>query len=238
VTHTVELRYQNLQVNDSLTRLTNDYFFDNAPHTEFPGISYLYRYDKRDNKGYPLKGTLVQGEFHKNGLSLFDEKNMNVAWITAYSKNYFWLGHRWFAASQLRFKYTLTKNLPYFFQQGLGYENFVRGYEYYVIDGQHFGLLKTNLKFNILQPRTHAIKPLVRTNFYMFHYAAYLNVFFDAGYVWDKYYAQQNPLANTVVMGAGLGLDLVTFYDKVVRFEYSFNRNYEHGFFIHFVAPI
>lgn len=238
VTHTAELRYQNLQINDSLTRLTGDYFFANAPHTEYPGLSYIYRYDKRDNKGYPLRGVLLQGELHKNGLSFFDEKNLNVAWLAGYSKNYWQLSPRWFAATQFRFKYTLTQDLPYFFQQGLGYENFVRGYEYYVIDGQHFTLVKSNLKFNLVKPHTHAIKPLARTNFYMFHYAAYLNLFFDAGYVWDKYYAARNPLSNTVIAGAGLGLDLVTFYDKVMRLEYSFNLNYQHGFFIHFVAPI
>lgn len=239
VTHTLDLRYQNLQITDSLTKLTPGYFYENATHMEFPGISYTYRFDKRDNKGYPLKGMLVQGEFHKNGSSLFGYKNLNVAYITAYSKNYFVLAKRWFAASQLRLKYTLTRDLPYFFQQGLGYDNnFVRGYEYYIVDGQHNALVKTNLKFNILKPHTHAIKPLMRTNFYMFHYAAYLNVFFDAGYVWDKYYEAQNPKANNLLMGGGIGLDLVTFYDKVVRFEYSFNRNMEHGFFIHFVQPI
>jgi outer membrane protein assembly factor BamA len=238
VTHTVELRYQNLQITDSLTRLTNDYFFGNSPHCEFPGFSYVYRYDKRDNKGYPLKGMQVQGEFYKFGTSFFNEKNLNVAWVMAFTKNYWKLATRWFAATQLRFKYTMTKNLPYYFQQGLGYDNFVRGYEYYVIDGQHFGLFKTNLKFNVVKPHTHALKPLAQTNFYMFHYAAYLNLFFDAGYVWDRYYDQVNPLSNKIIMGSGIGLDVVVFYDKVVRFEYAVNRNWQQGFYIHFVAPI
>ncbi|HYG51864.1 MAG TPA: BamA/TamA family outer membrane protein, partial [Flavobacteriales bacterium] len=92
VTHTVDLRYQNLQVNDSVTRLTSDYFYQNKPHMEFPGMAYVFRYDKRDNKGYPLKGILVQAELHKYGISLIGDKNLNVAWVSAYTKNYFPLG--------------------------------------------------------------------------------------------------------------------------------------------------
>jgi hypothetical protein len=238
VTHTLDLRYQNLQITDSLTRFTNDYFYKNQPHMEFPGLSYAFRFDKRDNKGYPLNGVLLQAEFYKYGASLFDDKNLNVAYVSGYIKNYFRLYYKWYFATQIRYKYTLTKNLPYYFQQGLGYENFVRGYEYYIVDGQHFGLFKSNLKYNVIKPKTYAIDALKSTNFYMFHYAAYINLFFDAGYVSDKYYAEKNTLANQLIYSAGIGIDLVTFYDKVIRFEYTLNKQMQHGFFIHFVQPI
>lgn len=237
-THTVDLRYQNLQVNDSVTKLTNDYFYQNKPHMEFPGIAYAIRYDKRDNKGYPLKGTLVQGELHKYGISLLGNKNLNVAWVSAYTKNYFQLGYRWYFASMLKFKYTLTPDLPYYFQQGLGYENYVRGYEYYIIDGQHYGLFKSNIKYNLIKSKTRPIEFLKSTNFYMFHASVFLNLFFDAGYVHDDYYFLQNQLANQVVYSTGLGLDLVVFYDKVLRLEVALNKQNQTGFFIHFIQPI
>jgi len=238
ITHTMDLRYQNLQINDSLTRFTNDYFFQNKPHMEFPGIAYTIRYDKRDNKGYPLKGVLLQAEFYKYGTSFIGDKNLNVTYISAYIKNYFRLYYKWYFASQVKFKYTLTKDLPYYFQQGLGYENFVRGYEYYIVDGQHFGLFKSNIKYNLIKPKTYPIDFLKSTNFYMFHYAVYLNLFFDAGYVTDNYYFQKNTLSNQLLYSGGIGLDVVTFYDKVVRFEYTLNKQLQHGFFIHFVQPI
>ena len=205
---------------------------------EFPGVSYAFRFDKRDNKGYALKGVLLQAEFYKFGLSIFDDKNLNVGFLSGYIKNYFQLHNRWYVATQLRFKYTLTKNLPYYFQQGLGYDNFVRGYEYYIIDGQHFGLVKSNLKYTLIKPKTYPIRALKNTNFYMFHFATYVNLFFDAGYVDDKYYAQKNILSNQFIYSAGIGVDVVTFYDKVIRFEYTVNKQLQHGFFIHFVQPI
>lgn len=40
-----------------------------------------------------------------------------------------------------------------------------------------------------------------------------------------------NSLSNKFLIGAGGGLDVVTFYDTVLRFEYSFTREGTHGFF-------
>ena len=60
------------------------------------------------------------------------------------------------------------------------------------------------------------------------HLALYLNAFADMGYVWDDRYAAQNPLSNAWLNGQGLGLDLVTSYEQVVRGEYSLNGRGEH----------
>ena len=237
-THTLELSYHNNLVVDSLTRFTNDYFFRNEPHTEYPGLFYSFRYDKRDNRGYPLLGNFLQLELHKFGTSFFNHKNLNVFYAIATIKKYFKFNDRFYAAGQLKGRYSATGNIPYYFQQALGYEHFVRGYEYYVIDGQHYGLFKTNLKYNLVRPHTYPVEFLKRTNFYLFHYSVFLNVFVDAGYVWDNRYFRQNPLANEQIFGTGLGLDIVTYYDKVVRFEYSLNKDFKHGFYIHFVQPI
>ena len=72
----------------------------------------------------------------------------------------------------------------------------------------------------------------------MFHASVFLNLFFDAGYVYDAYYFLKNPLANQVVYSGGLGLDLVMFYDKVLRLEVALNKQQQAGFFIHFIQPI
>ena len=60
--------------------------------------------------------------------------------------------------------------------------------------------------------------------------------------------AQQTPiilldeptsfLDNKFIYGTGMGLDFVTYYDKVLRLEYGINDMGETGLFIHFVAPI
>ena len=71
-------------------------------------------------------------------------------------------------------------------------------------------------------------------------YAFYLNAFFDMGFVDNMYPMPElnNDLENTLLIGYGIGLDFVTYYDIVLRFEYSVNRMGEHGFYLHFRAPI
>jgi hypothetical protein len=38
--------------------------------------------------------------------------------------------------------------------------------------------------------------------------------------------------------GTGIGIDFITYYDKILRFDYAFNGFGEHGFFILWKAPI
>jgi hypothetical protein len=132
---------------------------------------------------------------------------------------------------------TLGGDIPYYNQQGLGYDDYVRGYEYYVIDGQHYGLFRGNALFAIIVPRDYYVHPIPLESFRTVHVAVYVNAFVDAGYVWDRYYAEQNFLDNTPMSGGGLGLDLVSSYDQVARFEYSINALGETGFYLHFMQP-
>jgi hypothetical protein len=79
----------------------------------------------------------------------------------------------------------------------------------------------------------------LKNNFFStFHFAFYLNAFFDVGYVEDDIYNMQNPLANSILNGYGIGLDLVTIYDYVFRMELTRNDLGETGFFLHFRQPI
>ncbi len=50
--------------------------------------------------------------------------------------------------------------------------------------------------------------------------------------------AQYNPYNNKMLYSWGLGLDFVTYYDLVVRFEYVFTNIHSHGFFFGFGMPI
>ena len=54
----------------------------------------------------------------------------------------------------------------------------------------------------------------------------------DVGYVYNKYFTA-NSLVNRALYTEGFGLDVVTYYDFVFRFEYSFNQLGEKGFFFH-----
>lgn len=236
-THFFELKYNSNHILDTITKMQGDYFFENKAHMNYLSFIYVFKNDKRDNKSYPLTGHFTQVDLVKNGLGIISGK-FNVLTANASHSEYFQLSDRFFFASQIKAKFTLSKNIPYYFQEGLGYGNFIRGYEYYVVDGQHFGLVKTGLKYTIVKPRVHKFQAFQNTNFANIHYAFYLNFYIDAGYVYDERYSAVNPLSNQLLYGSGIGLDFVSFYDKVIRFEYSLNKQWEHGFFLHFIKPI
>jgi hypothetical protein len=66
-------------------------------------------------------------------------------------------------------------------------------------------------------------------------------VFFDAGYVNDKfqqYRVYNNTLVDKMMYSTGAGIDFITYYDKVLRFDYSFNGVGDRGLFIHWKAAI
>ena len=70
-----------------------------------------------------------------------------------------------------------------------------------------------------------------------FPLAIYLKAFADAGYV-NNYSAYTKSGVNTMlsdkfISGAGVGLDVATAYDVVVRFEYTFTIQNTSGFFLH-----
>jgi len=147
------------------------------------------------------------------------------------------LGKKFTLASSVRYKQTVQDEVPYYVQEALGYDNFVRGYEFFVIDGQDFILFKENLHFPLIQPFETQIEQIPFKPFQTFYFAAYLNAFVDAGYVWDSQYAAQNFLDNKWLLGYGLGLDIVGSYDRILRLEYSFNNLNESGLFLHFRQP-
>ncbi|HAW58040.1 MAG TPA: hypothetical protein DCX03_03330, partial [Bacteroidales bacterium] len=82
------------------------------------------------------------------------------------------------------------------------------------------------------------LKKIKSEKFSKFYYAFYLNLFSDIGY--SKSWSQLTPtgLNNRLLYSAGLGLDFVTYYDKVLRVECTLNHKGEAGVYIHFMAGI
>jgi hypothetical protein len=69
------------------------------------------------------------------------------------------------------------------------------------------------------------------------HYSVYLGIFSDIGYVIDKQNQAINSLSNTLLWSKGIALDYVTYYDKLLRIEFSINQLGEKGVFLHFSNP-
>ena len=237
-THVLEAGYRHTEVLDTVISLNHDYFSPGKSKLNYSILRYFFKSDHRDIAVYPLHGYYIDFEIAKNGFSFLND-DIDLAYITAHGKKFWPLINRFYFGTGISVKYTAGTNVPYYLSKGLGYgRDFLRGYEYYVIDGQDYVLLKSNLKFELLPKKEVHLGFIPLNKFATVPYAFYLNIYADGGYVRDHLYSLKNPLDNSWQYGYGGGIDFVTYYDMVFRFEYSINKLGETGFFVHFTSPI
>ena len=233
VRHIITLGYNHINVADTIVRLNNDYFGFESDHSQYLTMSYTFDWDTRDYKFYPLKGHNVTFELGKIGMNLLDNE-IDGSWysrLAAYK--YFDLGHRFYAGIGGLAKYSPDKPQPYYTERALGYEDYLRGFEYYVIDGQRFATGRAFAKFAIVPMRIKKIDGWSWDEFNKVHYSFYLNMFVDAGYVDDARVGTNNYLSNKLLTSAGIGLDMITYYDIVFRLEGTLSRQGKSGMYVH-----
>ncbi len=255
--HYLELNFSACYINDTILKLTHYYLPGDIDHTAFFGGKYFFRRDMRDRSFYPLDGYYFDGSINDYGFGVAIPKQpaFNILYLQSSIHKYWGMTNNLFYAVEVQGKVsiagsepnalpsgkgTLEGSQPYYLQRGLGYGNdFVRGYEYYVIDGNNYALAKNEIKFRFLNVPVQQLPLFGVKQFDKAYYALYLTAFTDWGYVGDADpNVQNNFLANTPLWGYGAGIDLVAYYDVVLRFEYSFNKLNQHGFFLHFLADM
>ena len=240
-THLFDVSYEHQEFSDSVLSLNGDLTPGGKEKFGFVSLHYTYKSDHRDYKHYPLKGYYFDVEVLKKGLPFIDESGIDNLYVMATFRKFWEFHPRIFYAAGLNCKFSSPVNEPYFLTRAIGYDrDVVRAYEYYVADGQSFGILKTNVKFVLIPYRVHEIGFIRSDRFRKTFFALYLNLFADAGYADNRKNDPSlgNDLQNDLLAGYGAGLDFVTYYDIVIRMEYSFNKLGESGFFLHFRAPI
>jgi outer membrane protein assembly factor BamA len=236
--HAVELRYNQTKVTDTIVKLAPTYTFNDRNRLEFFSLNYFFASDHRDYRPYPLRGWIYTLDATQTGLGILKDEGVSFLKLESGLRYYNHFGGRWYGAYGLKGKWSSSTQQPYYVQRGLGYSDYLRGYEYYVIDGHQYGTFKTNIKYQLVKPGVIDFDYFKNDRFDKLSYAFYLNAFFDAGYVRDALYYRENALNNTYLYSYGLGIDFVGYYDMVFRFELARNRQQEFGFYLHYFAPI
>lgn len=222
------------QIQDTIALLNPDYFGGRQTRQKFLSIRYGYQYDRRDNINYALNGSNFFINLSKAGLGVFDDVDYwTVRGAVAKYSN---LGHGFFLGNFIS-GYWSTGNQPFFNVRGLGSyaQTYVRGYELDFIEGQSFLLTKNSFRKFIWKHKSDLGKVIPVSQFRTFQIAVYGKLFFDGGYVKSfKGYENNDRLSDKFIYGLGVGIDLVTVYDLVIRFEYSTNSDRENQFFLNF----
>jgi outer membrane protein assembly factor BamA len=239
--HDIILGFNRFIFSDSLISLNGNYAADSTTRMQYLSLDYKYKSDHRDFKPYPLTGYYFDVEFIANGLGFLSENPPDFFYVTSTFRKYWQFHPRIYYATGLNAKFSGNGGQTYLLTRAIGYDrDIVRGYEYYVVDGQNFGIFKSNLKFAIIPQKTSTIDFIRTEKFSKIYYALYMNLFFDAGYADSRNIDEnlQNSLQNTLLIGYGFGIDFVTYYDIVIRLEFSLNKMGESGIFLNFRAPI
>ncbi len=225
-------------ISDSLFSLTDRYFPDGKQSISTLTLYLDYYYDSRNSKSYPLKGNLMRVFIDKKGLGIISH-DIDLFHYGIDFHFYQKLSKKFFVAEMVKAVKSSSVNAPYYYQQSLNSDgNFIRGFDYYTLKGDEMVYFRANIKYELVAPRVKgAKKGKEESKFKNIQYAFYLNFFSDAGYVWNDY-TTNNPYNNKMLFSWGLGLDFVSYYDLVLRFEYAFTSIGTHGFFFGFGMPI
>lgn len=216
-------------VDDSVLILNPNYFNTEKNKVIYPDFTYRLQYLKVDNVNYPLDGKSFTLGILKRGFGFTGGMNMTAIDVTA--NRYVPHGKNWFSTFTLAGQLKAPFRLSYVNARAFGYkEYYVRGLEFYAIDGPvsavgKYTLKKKILHFNIPVPFKNVIASSVP-------FQIYAKVYGDAGYGYSLN-EFDSRLNNRFLYSSGAGVDILSLYDISLRLEYSFNQLGENGLFLH-----
>jgi outer membrane protein assembly factor BamA len=221
--HSFGLAYRASSVADTIATLNANFFGEGQKQQRFLELSYQFARDRRDRVAYPLKGYLVVLQAQKLGLGVFNEVDIfNVktefSHFLPVTKNIN-LSNSIF--TKLSFP---NESQPYTLLRGFGLnKEAVRGFEQFVVESQQYFVSKNTLRYKLFD-KVLTFWERLPSQFNKMPIALYPKAFFDIGYAQNTEPMPFNTLHNRWLWGAGLGFDVVTYYNMVFRWEYSFTN--------------
>lgn len=231
VKHNFSAAYIRQKISDSilLPAYNPTYFNTQSASEGYIDIGYSYQYQDVNNVNYATTGRSTFVAITKRGFGFKGGVNM-LALEAGYNK-YFDLTKKWYSSISLNGKIKLPFSQAFINRRGLGYgDSYLRGLEYYVIDGVATVLARSTLKKQVAQFKIPL--PFKSKSHPYLPFTIFAKTYTDMGYV----YSQQqfnSKLSNHFLYSGGFGIDILALYDVNLRLEYSFNQLGEKGLFLH-----
>jgi len=225
--HMIEARFRSQVVEDDVLTENPGYFLNGSTHQQLMEFIYRYELNMVDNWNYSMTGLkAVTQSILRVGWVGFDFQNQYQVEIGYFKK----LHKKLYSSHIFRGRLSFPEKQPYtyVYAMGIGSE-YLRGYEYYVIDGSHYGLLRTNLKYELINV---VMRKIPIRYIATIPIRIYPKLFTDVGYARNKF-PGNSYLNNRVLYSFGGGVDLVSIYDFKLRLEYVWNHLGEKGLFLH-----
>ncbi|MEL6652509.1 MAG: BamA/TamA family outer membrane protein, partial [Bacteroidota bacterium] len=247
----LDLKYQHLAFSDSLYQFRiNDelvrFATQNQGREYYPTLSLAWYVDRRDVRSFPLSGykyqLLAQYSGPEGLIATTSFGKIGATWA-----HHIPFGKRWNFAYGTHHMLTIGDSIPWFDKSvvGIGRSDFsgtsteLRGYEPFAVLGTYVTLNKAELKFAIFKRRIIHLPFVPLRRFQDTPFGLYLTGFADSGYVYDQSFNHQDTfLTNRWLLGYGLGLNVIGFYDMLLRVEYSRNHLGMGGIYLNGTVPI
>jgi outer membrane protein assembly factor BamA len=227
--HTFGIGYLYENIADTVFKL-NPSFSSGANIAQYPEAFYRLSYFDVDYIPYPTRGFSGELSLKKKGFGM--KSSVNIWELSSKLSQSWLLSNKFFFNLKGLGMIKLPFSQPYTGKQFIGYEGrYLQGYEYYVIDGVAGGYAKATLSRPIFSThlcvQSRKLKSLSNIPIKL-----YAKTFANAGYVYNTV-TGENHLTNRFLYSGGVGLDIVTYNDFVIKIEWSFNRLGENGVYLH-----
>ena len=226
----LRLEYNGYRIDPVIAGINPDYLGNGRDKIDYFYLDYSLRYDHTVYPLYPLKGYRFELNARKEGLGIF--KDVNNTWISFNLEQHFRLSNDLIFSARVKFKTNFQPNpVSYIFSNAIGYKNdYITGYQVYVMDGKHFMLTKHALRYRIFE-KDYRFKTFLPDQFKVFNVQLFGRLNFDAGYSFDPDNKARNPLSNKIQLGFGPGIDLILYNNFIASCELGITRQGEAGFF-------
>ena len=225
--HAFRAGFTRFEVDRSIINLNPKYYDGGVNKINIPEMSYTISHFDADYIPYPLRGWSGESTVLKRGIhSYSDMWQFGAKYSLAVP-----LGKKYYFNLQQQGLIRFPFDQPFYNTQMFGYGDlYLRGLDRYVIDGVVALLSKQTIKKELI---TFILPTYIKSRSHdRIPFRIYAKAFSDLGYALNKR-SPENSLANSLLYTAGFGVDVVTFYDFVFRFDYGFNQLGQNGLFLH-----
>ncbi len=224
--HELRLGFNHYNISQQLFEMQPN-FLSGRRSLSIPEIMYKFRFNNTNDRNYPTNGWMIESFVEQKGLGLL--KDFSQMQLYAHVARFVPIRKNLSASAHFRGRVFGPDKQPYFNYRAMGYKSdYVRGYEYYIVDGSHYALLRADLRQRVFH---YNFRQNIFPIFKLVPVDLYAKIYNDMGYVYSNNFGN-SFLNNKFLNGYGLGVDVVFSYYVKLRLEYSFNGLNEKGLFL------
>ncbi len=229
----IRLEYNANTTIPAISKDLNPDFFLNNNQQRYLSLRYEFKYDDRDLKYYPSSGRLAEIQITKEGIGKTGDLNTLTTQIQL--QQFIPWNKRHNAGIMIRAKGSIIRNQPpYYNSRALGFgDNYLKGYEYYVVDGMDFFFLRFRERFIFLD-KTIQILPDTRLGIKSKPLKLGFSIHGSTGYVNNVFYSNTNTFGNRWLYSTGASVDLLLSNTSMLQMDWSINHLGQSGVYLHF----